>query len=55
MSLGTDGYELLAVRGETIPGAARLPAALGAGITICEPGAPRCPTGWGRRPKAARR
>ena len=37
MSLGTDGYELLAVRGETIPGAARFRSA-GRGITMQEPG-----------------
>ena len=37
MSLGTDGYELLEVRGETIPGAARFKSA-GRGITMQEPG-----------------
>jgi imidazolonepropionase-like amidohydrolase len=37
MSLGTDGYELLAVRGETIPGVARFRSA-GRGITMQEPG-----------------
>ncbi len=37
MSLGTDGYELLEVRGESIPGAARFRSA-GRGITMQEPG-----------------
>jgi len=37
MSLGTDGYELLGVRDETIPGAARFRSA-GRGITMQEPG-----------------
>jgi imidazolonepropionase-like amidohydrolase len=37
LSLGTDGYELLDVRGETIPGAARFLSA-GRGITMQEPG-----------------
>jgi imidazolonepropionase-like amidohydrolase len=37
MSLGTDGYELLDLRGETIPGAARFRSA-GRGITMAEPG-----------------
>ena len=36
-SLGTDGYELLGMRGETIPGAARFRSA-GRGITMQEPG-----------------
>ena len=37
LSLGTDGYELLDVRGQTIPGAARFYSA-GRGITMQEPG-----------------
>ena len=37
MSLGTDGYELLGLRGEPIPGAARFRSA-GRGITMQEPG-----------------
>ena len=37
MSLGTDGYELLALREETIPQAARFRSA-GRGITMAEPG-----------------
>jgi imidazolonepropionase-like amidohydrolase len=37
MSMGTDGYELLGMRGETIPGAARFVSA-GRGITMPEPG-----------------
>jgi imidazolonepropionase-like amidohydrolase len=37
MSMGTDGYELLGMRGETIPGAARFLSA-GRGITMPEPG-----------------
>src|SRR4029434_9010651 len=37
LSLGTDNYELLDVRGETIPGAARFLSA-GRGITMPEPG-----------------
>ena len=37
MSLGTDGYELLDLRNETIPGAARFRSA-GRGITMAEPG-----------------
>jgi imidazolonepropionase-like amidohydrolase len=37
MSLGTDGYELLDMRGETVPGAARFRSA-GRGITMQEPG-----------------
>ena len=37
LSLGTDGYELLDVRGQTIPGAARFLSA-GRGITMQEPG-----------------
>jgi imidazolonepropionase-like amidohydrolase len=37
LSLGTDGYEPLEVRGQTIPGAARLYSA-GRGITMQEPG-----------------
>ena len=37
LSLGTDSYELLEVRGQTIPGAARFLSA-GRGITMPEPG-----------------
>ena len=37
LSLGTDGYELLDLRGQTIPGAARFLSA-GRGITMQEPG-----------------
>jgi len=37
MSMGTDGYELLDMRGQTIPGAARFVSA-GRGITMPEPG-----------------
>ena len=37
LSLGTDGYELLEMRGQTIPGAARFLSA-GRGITMPEPG-----------------
>ncbi len=37
LSLGTDGYELLDVRGRAIPGAARFYSA-GRGITMQEPG-----------------
>jgi imidazolonepropionase-like amidohydrolase len=37
LSLGTDGYELLDLRGRTIPGAARFLSA-GRGITMPEPG-----------------
>ena len=37
MSMGTDGYELLEMRGQTIPGAARFVSA-GRGITMPEPG-----------------
>ena len=42
MSLGTDGYELLGVRGEEIPGAARFRSA-GRGITMQEPGRTNVP------------
>ena len=37
LSMGTDGYDLLDMRGETIPGAARFRSA-GRGITMPEPG-----------------
>ena len=37
LSLGTDSYELLDMRGQTIPGAARFLSA-GRGITMPEPG-----------------
>jgi hypothetical protein len=37
LSLGTDTYEVLDVRGQTIPGAARFLSA-GRGITMPEPG-----------------
>jgi len=37
LSLGTDGYELLDLRGQTIPGAARFLSA-GRGLTMQEPG-----------------
>jgi imidazolonepropionase-like amidohydrolase len=42
LSLGTDGYELLDVRGQTIPGAARFYSA-GRGITMQEPGRTTAP------------
>ena len=42
LSLGTDGYELLGVRSEEIPGAARLRSA-GRGITMQEPGRTNVP------------
>ena len=42
LSLGTDGYELLGVRGEEIPGAARFRSA-GRGITMQEPGRTNVP------------
>jgi imidazolonepropionase-like amidohydrolase len=42
LSLGTDGYELLDVRGEAIPGAARFLSA-GRGITMQEPGRTTAP------------
>jgi imidazolonepropionase-like amidohydrolase len=42
LSLGTDGYELLDVRGQAIPGAARFFSA-GRGITMQEPGRTSAP------------
>jgi imidazolonepropionase-like amidohydrolase len=42
LSLGTDGYEALDVRGQTIPGAARFLSA-GRGITMQEPGRTTAP------------
>ncbi|HXG50222.1 MAG TPA: amidohydrolase family protein [candidate division Zixibacteria bacterium] len=42
LSLGTDGYEVLGVRNETIPGAARYRTA-GRGITMPEPGRTTAP------------
>src|SRR5262245_14018836 len=42
LSLGTDGYELLDVRGQDIPGAARFFSA-GRGITMQEPGRTNVP------------
>jgi imidazolonepropionase-like amidohydrolase len=42
LSLGMDGYELLDVRGQTIPGAARFYSA-GRGITMQEPGRTTAP------------
>jgi imidazolonepropionase-like amidohydrolase len=42
LSLGTDGYELLGMRGEEIPGAARFRSA-GRGITMQEPGRTNVP------------
>jgi imidazolonepropionase-like amidohydrolase len=42
LSLGTDGYELLDVRGQDIPGAARFYSA-GRGITMQEPGRTNVP------------
>jgi imidazolonepropionase-like amidohydrolase len=42
LSLGTDGYELLDVRGQAIPGAARFLSA-GRGITMQEPGRTTAP------------
>ena len=54
LSIGTDGYELLGMRGQTIPGAARFFSA-GRGITMPEPGRPTVPTGSPPRRKGARR
>src|SRR5262245_19488131 len=42
LSMGTDGYELLGVRNEAIPGAARFLSA-GRGITMPEPGRTTAP------------
>jgi imidazolonepropionase-like amidohydrolase len=42
LSMGTDGYELLNMRGEAIPGAARFLSA-GRGITMPEPGRTKVP------------
>jgi imidazolonepropionase-like amidohydrolase len=42
LSIGTDGYELLDIRGQTIPGAARFLSA-GRGITMPEPGRTTAP------------
>ena len=42
MSMGTDTYDLLAIRGEQIPGAARFLSA-GRGITMPEPGRTKVP------------
>jgi imidazolonepropionase-like amidohydrolase len=42
LSMGTDGYGLLDMRGETIPGAARFRSA-GRGITMPEPGRTKVP------------
>jgi imidazolonepropionase-like amidohydrolase len=42
LSLGTDGYELLDVRGQAVPGAARFLSA-GRGITMQEPGRTTAP------------
>jgi imidazolonepropionase-like amidohydrolase len=53
MSLGTDGYELLGVRGETIPGAARFRSA-GRGITMQEPGRTTVPY-WVNSPAEGRK
>jgi imidazolonepropionase-like amidohydrolase len=52
-SLGTDGYELLAMRNETIPGAARFRSA-GRGITMQEPGRTTVPY-WVNSPAEARK
>jgi hypothetical protein len=55
LSMGnTDGYKLLDMRGETIPGAARFRTA-GRGITMPEPGAAQCLTGLRPWRKGARR
>jgi imidazolonepropionase-like amidohydrolase len=53
MSLGTDGYELLDMRGETIPGAARFKSA-GRGITMQEPGRTTVPY-WVNTPADGRK
>lgn len=53
MSLGTDGYELLDMRGETIPGAARFRRA-GRGITMQEPGRTTVPY-WVNTPADGRK
>ena len=42
LSMGTDGYDMLGMRGETIPGAARFLSA-GRGITMPEPGRTKVP------------
>ena len=42
LSMGTDGYDTLGIRGETIPGAARFLSA-GRGITMPEPGRTKVP------------
>jgi imidazolonepropionase-like amidohydrolase len=52
-SLGTDGYDLLGVRGETIPGAARFKSA-GRGITMQEPGRTTVPY-WVSSPAEGRK
>src|SRR5688572_14558479 len=53
MSLGTDGYELLDMRSETIPGAARFRSA-GRGITMQEPGRTTVPY-WVNGPAEGRK
>jgi imidazolonepropionase-like amidohydrolase len=53
MSLGTDGYELLDMRSETIPGAARFRSA-GRGITMQEPGRTTVPY-WVNTPADGRK
>jgi imidazolonepropionase-like amidohydrolase len=53
MSLGTDGYQNLGLRGETIPGAARWLSA-GRGITMQEPGRTTVPY-WVNSPEDARK
>jgi imidazolonepropionase-like amidohydrolase len=53
MSLGTDGYELLDLRSETIPGAARFRSA-GRGITMQEPGRTTVPY-WVNTPADGRK
>ena len=53
LSLGTDGYENLDVRGETIPGAARFLSA-GRGITMQEPGRTAVPY-WVNSPADGRK
>ena len=53
LSLGTDGYENLDVRGETIPGAARFLSA-GRGITMQEPGRTSVPY-WVNSPADGRK
>lgn len=53
MSMGTDNYDVLDMRGQTIPGAARFLSA-GRGITMHEPGRPPIPY-WISSPEEGRK